>query len=368
MNKQPFFPENYQHAQHRIHEWLQSLRVHRPDTTLHEIPLYPEETLTFAWLSDHSPKARRALVLSAGLHGIEGYAGIAMIDIFIHEFLPYLPTDIALYIVPVINPWGLQHLRRVNAQNVDLNRNFLDSNAFRQNLNPEYTSLASLLHPEHPVSRLDRYLFYARILTALRTHGPKGLRDIFPRGQSVYPKGLHYTGKELQPEAQALLNLFNKIFERHSFIVCLDMHTGYGAKGELMIIVSGHDPRPVETLRERIGYPLLTKTATENFYPIYGDLATYLITQTITRGGPELYSFALEVGTFGNTPLPQLRSMRALILENQLYWYGATSKQVANWVRKEFLALFYPQDPSWRQRLVEQTRQAYQALLQNLLA
>ncbi len=368
MDFSPFFPETFEEARERAGTWFQQVKAVWPEAQWRSKPLYPEEGLTFDWIEAVPSAARRALVLSAGLHGVEGYAGTAMLDLFIREFLSRLdPKTTALYLVPVINPWGMKHRRRTNPENVDLNRNVLDEEAFYRDLNPDYMTLAPVLHPERPVGWGDRFLFYARILRYLQREGMTGLRNIFPQGQSVFPKGMYYTGKARQPEIQALLELLTPLMERYERVVYLDMHTGYGAKGRLTLVFPGPDPRSPEELRERTQYPRVTKVAASDFYPIHGDLNTYLAKRARELGHPGLYAMALEVGTLGDTTLPQLRSMRALILENQLYWYGATSERVARWVRREFLALFYPDDDLWRRRTVAQTREAYEGIVTGLL-
>jgi predicted deacylase len=69
---------------------------------------------------------RKALVLSSGLHGMEGFAGSATQLTFIKSHLAQSPSaDRRIVLLHVINPFGMANLRRVNGSNVDLNRNFL---------------------------------------------------------------------------------------------------------------------------------------------------------------------------------------------------------------------------------------------------
>jgi hypothetical protein len=37
-----------------------------------------------------------------------------------------LPDDVAVLMIHLINPWGTAWIRRVNEDNIDLNRNYLD--------------------------------------------------------------------------------------------------------------------------------------------------------------------------------------------------------------------------------------------------
>ena len=79
-------------------------------------------SIDIAWFGAPSPK--RAVIHSSGLHGVEGFAGsaiqLALMDYGIHP-----SPDSAVVFVHVLNPYGMAWLRRVNENNVDLNRNFL---------------------------------------------------------------------------------------------------------------------------------------------------------------------------------------------------------------------------------------------------
>ena len=52
-----------------------------------------------------------------------------------------------------LNPYGFAHLRRVNEQNIDLNRNFLLPGERFEGADPTYASLDGLLNPTSPPQR-----------------------------------------------------------------------------------------------------------------------------------------------------------------------------------------------------------------------
>src|SRR5438874_5154353 len=83
--------------------------------------------IDIAWFGDKVP--RRAVLHSSGLHGVEGFAGSA-IQIQALRELPRVPDDTALFLVHILNPYGMCWLRRANENNVDLNRNSLGDEGY----------------------------------------------------------------------------------------------------------------------------------------------------------------------------------------------------------------------------------------------
>lgn len=71
--------------------------------------------------------ASKLMVMISGTHGVEGQFGSACQAAWLEENAPWrLPEDTAILAIHLINPWGTAWSRRVNEDNVDLNRNFID--------------------------------------------------------------------------------------------------------------------------------------------------------------------------------------------------------------------------------------------------
>src|SRR5262249_30810012 len=83
--------------------------------------------IDIGWVGSASP--RRVLLHSSGLHGVEGFAGSAVQLQFIKR-MPRVSADAAFIIVHILNPYGMAWLRRVNENNVDLNRNFVTDGSY----------------------------------------------------------------------------------------------------------------------------------------------------------------------------------------------------------------------------------------------
>ena len=70
--------------------------------------------------------ATSVVVIVSATHGVEGYAGSALQTRWMSERLDHLPPGVAMVMVHALNPYGMSWVRRVNEDNVDLNRNFVD--------------------------------------------------------------------------------------------------------------------------------------------------------------------------------------------------------------------------------------------------
>src|SRR5258707_1844987 len=76
-------------------------------------------------------EASGILLLTSATHGIEGYCGSGVQIALLHdeEFIRAAnDARVTVAFVHAVNPYGFSHGRRVNEDNVDLNRNFRDFN------------------------------------------------------------------------------------------------------------------------------------------------------------------------------------------------------------------------------------------------
>ena len=69
--------------------------------------------------------AQKALLLICGTHGVEGYFGSGVMTGLLRSGVT-APPDARLVMVHALNPFGFAWNRRVNEDNVDLNRSFVD--------------------------------------------------------------------------------------------------------------------------------------------------------------------------------------------------------------------------------------------------
>ena len=66
-------------------------------------------------------------VIISGTRGVEGFCGSGcQVGFLVERVYEGLPKSVGVVLVHALNPYGFAWLRRVNEENVDLNRNFRD--------------------------------------------------------------------------------------------------------------------------------------------------------------------------------------------------------------------------------------------------
>ena len=140
------------------------------------------------------PDTTKALLLISGTHGVEGYCGSgAQVGLLRQSSFDDLPSDMSVIMIHALNPYGFSHDRRVNEDNIDLNRNFID---FAQSGRPEgdYSKIHEHILPadwDGPA----REAANLGLLDYIQQHGMDAFQAAISSGQYRYPDGLFYGGK-----------------------------------------------------------------------------------------------------------------------------------------------------------------------------
>lgn len=325
-------------------------------------------TIDIITAKPNSKKNDKLLIITAGVHGIEAYLGNAMLHIFIEEYLDKLnPEDTGIAFVHSVNPWGMKNYRRVNENNIDLNRNFIwDWKKHDKHINKNYQHIKVTLNPTKPCSDIvSNYLeFVLGILKSIIKIGVKKFHHASKLGQYEYPKNLFYGGSSYEKSTQIMMKLYKELITDYKQIVSIDLHTGYGPVYQMSIINSPYEKQNVEQMKKDFSYPLIHKATEEDFYKIEGDLLNYLYKLIETKfKHKDLYAVGFEFGTKGENILNALSSLKILIDENRLFHYGCKSDKRETQIKESFLGLFYPDSPKWRDKAVQDFKQGIEGIL-----
>ncbi len=301
-------------------------------------------------------QGRRLVVFTSAVHGVEGYAGSAVQCALLSGPLARLAPDCGVVLAHAVNPWGMAHFRRTNAANVDLNRNFAPpGDPLYATDNPGYRLLAAALAPNEPcrggIGPDAR--FFNDLLGAALLKGYATLKQAILIGQYGAPEGLFYGGTEPEAEARIFSRVFEPLCARYDEILLIDLHTGYGNRGGVMLLF------PQGPVARGAG------STADQGYAVTGDLVGYC-RRVLERANPNaaFAGLVLEIGTTSVSPLAQLRDLRTMVRENQLRLHGARDTALEREVKARFRELFFPADPAWRRTALATALARTEELLQ----
>jgi len=310
--------------------------------------------------NENSTKGRspfgNTLVISSGLHGVEGFFGSAVQLGLMEQWAENAGAMAGLNVVLIhaLNPFGFAWLRRCNEDNVDLNRNFLLAGEEFAGSGAGYAELNGLLNPPRAPSRWD--LFLPRALwTILRQGGIHPLRQAVAGGQYDYPQGLFYGGKGPAQTQRILAEHLPRWIGDSKQVMHLDLHTGLGRWGQYKLLL---DQSLSEGLRRRLDGAFGTKSwerggSRGSAYRARGAIGNWCA--QVLKGADYLYACA-EFGTYGN-----IKVCAGLRAENQAHFWGQPEDAASRKAKEELKEVFCPTSEEWRRmvlaggfRLVEQ--------------
>jgi hypothetical protein len=303
--------------------------------------------IDFARVGDD--RARSVVVVSSGLHGVEGYFGAAVQMALLRDenAMGNLPPGVALVLIHALNPWGFAWIRRTNEGNVDLNRNFLLPGQPYEGSPAHYVAFDPLLNPKHPPCRFDS--FRLRATLAILRHGMPELKQAIAGGQYAFPRGLFYGGQAPSTTYRMLDQFLPRFIGGAERVLHLDFHTGLGRWATYQLLVDvGLEPRLFEWSRAHFGSKVVQCDPRKSIaYQARGDLATWCRARF-----PEC-TYDLLCAEFGT--YPALRVIAALRAENQAHFWAEADQPILRWAKQQLLEAFIPASPLWRAKTVAQS-------------
>lgn len=336
------FSPNYITARQKFREIVISSGFRHEAYSIEQTDLNGEALTIDVGLSNTS-KASRTIVVSSGLHGVEGFLGSAIQLALLRDikFIKSIPDNTNLVLIHALNPYGFSSLRRWNEDNVDLNRNFLLPGECYQASPKDYSTLDPFLNPPVPPSRLEPFLFKA--IQVILHHGMKKLKNTLPVGQYDFPKGLFFGGKTLSQTQKILSANLPAWIGSASQVTHIDFHTGLGKWGTYKLLFDGESTsasfsRLVQTFGKA---PIEAFDSGDTAYQIRGGLGLWC--QALL---PQCrYDFlTAEFGTY-----PIIQVLKVLRAENQSYWWAKPEKQY-EWTKRQLVEMFAPSSQKWREK------------------
>ena len=314
-------------------------------------------------------KSTNLIVLTTGVHGMEGYIGSVMLDVFFEEIYPTLDTaDTGVLIVANVNPYGMKYLRRYNENNVDLNRNFIrDWESFDLSSNKEYPKVEGFLQPEGEIKNAfwHEVGFYLKLAKEAIFTGADTISDALLTGQYEYAEGVYYGGTGDEASTVYLKGVFADCLDgEYENIIHVDIHSGYGPRYNMVIFNSVQDPTTEAEAKAELGYDYIIATDSEEFYETFGDTTDYFYRLAKSKNtDKELYSTCFEFGTIGDGFFDSILSLKYTVDENRLHRFGASNAISEEMVMENYKELFYPTEKEWREKTVADFKDAMLGVL-----
>lgn len=305
-----------------------------------------------------APGADRALVLVCGTHGVEGFAGSAIQLDRLKRLLALAESGTSVVLVHALNPHGFAYLRRVNEDNIDLNRNFVEHGA------PPDDSGYELVHAAlvpRDWQGPAREATDAALAALVEQHGLRFVQAAITGGQWHHPDGLFYGGQAPAWSNTTWRRIVADLLPGHRHVAYIDLHTGLGERGGgEPIFRGGRDPGALERARSWYGDSLTSsEDGTSSSTPITGNtasvLADVLVDSLVT-------AITLEVGT-----QPGLFVLSALRADNWLGLHGDPDSELAGEVTRQMLEAFCPPDDKWQAAVLAQGEAFVERAIEGLL-
>ena len=320
------------------------------------------------YLPSHGEKTN-LVVLTTGVHGMEGYIGSVMLDVFFEEVYPALDREnTGVLVVANVNPYGMKYYRRYNENNVDLNRNFiLDWESFDLASNQEYPKVDTFLGPTGKIGNAlwHEVGFYLNLARTAITDGADTISDALLTGQYEYPQGVYYGGTGDEASTAYLKDVFSQCLDSdYENIVHLDIHSGYGPRYNMVIFNSVFETMTEAETQQAFGYDYIIAHDSESFYATTGDTTDFfyrLAQQKQTE--TELFSTCFEFGTIGDAFFDTILSLKYTVDENRNHWYPTDNATAAQVVHENYMELYYPPETAWREKTVADFKEATMGVL-----
>jgi hypothetical protein len=305
------------------------------------------EELAFDVGYSPSGDRERVLVISSGIHGVEGFFGSAVQVALLEQWASATPPPTRCVFLHGLNPFGFAWLRRFDENNVDPNRNFLLPGERFEGAPEGYARLDAFLNPRRPPSWWESFTLKALWLIA--RYGMPALRQAVAGGQYSYPRGLFFGGVCPSRMQQLLGENLPRWLGGSKCVVHLDFHTGLGRQGACKLLIDYPlNDRQRGWLTDWFGADSFEACDSSGIaYDARGGFGRWCV----SRGLAPDYLFACaEFGTYA--PVQVLAGLRA---ENQAQHWGTPSAAPTVRAKERLKELFSPASGAWRSQVIERS-------------
>jgi Protein of unknown function (DUF2817) len=346
-----YFSASYSEARAKFLEAVKDAGLAH-EVFVHPAAKGPDGGGLFVDVARHGADNPSTVILTcSGTHGVEGFAGSAgQTSVIREKLLATLPADVAVVHVHGINPYGFAHVRRVNEDNIDLNRNFIDFTAPRPAEDPLTEAVRPLLLPEVYVGP-GRLEHEAKVDAFIAQHGLRSYQRAITRGQYRFADSLYYGGMAPSWSNQIWREIVRRHCAHKPVVLHVDVHSGLGPYGYGELIYS--DPRT--TLGFKRAQALWGDSVTCS---ADGSSTSVQLSGDIEQGVKDVVGFDNCVSVtleFGTVPIREV--LESLIADNWLHIKGQMGTPLAAQIKRQLRYCFYGEEPVWQSMVVGRIQQ-----------
>ncbi|WP_431803943.1 M14 family metallopeptidase [Halobacillus andaensis] len=368
MQAELYFSSTYEESRNAFRKLLDAVRKKWPAAELTTKKIGQEEDLTIDTIYSEALHSNEQVVFfTTGEHGIEGYAGAAVTQMFAEHYLDHLdPSTTGICLIHALNPWGMKHMRRVTENNIDLNRNyFYNPSSVPSDINENFAENSKLFLPNGALKDIkkEKAELYHQLSRGMADQSYQAIKKAKGMGQYEFKRGVYYGGSQEEESTLYLKEVQRRLLSTFSRVIHMDWHSALGPTNEITLVVSEHEPLNEQELKEEYSLTNIQKFTPQK---VKGDSTNHFYKlQKEEFPNTYLFSALFEFGTFGTDREAELREFTTIILENQLYWEGAEDEEDRKWVLSELYNMFYPQEKEWKSAVIKEAQLAIEKVLTN---
>jgi hypothetical protein len=366
-----YYKTSYVESRHTFREYANEIHNTYPESKTFSItvPSKIDRDLTVDMLYiPCSTDKDKIMIISSGVHGVEGFVGSAVQNMFIDTFLnKELLSKTGLLMIHSVNPYGYKYQRRVSENNVDLNRNSTNDPVLYSTVNEGYPKVYDFINPKGKVNTrsLGNKMFKIRAVFKILKASMPVLRQAVLQGQYQFPEGLYYGGNGFEPQIKDLAPVIDSICEPYKTVFTLDLHTGYGETGKLHLFPNPVDEKTRKNMENIFAGYQIDWGDSDDFYTVTGDFVDFT---GKLNNDKNFIPMTFEYGTMDSqTTGGSLKSIHIMILENQGNHYGYKKERDSLKVKHDILEMYFPSDNEWRIKIIKDTREILKVILPRFL-
>ena len=365
-----FFQETYEESREQFRKLAVSLKKQFNNVEISRLMVPSEVGSDLSIDTIYFPaqnETKKILIMSSGVHGIEGFTGSAVQRYFMMKVLKFETLrNMGVLLIHSINPYGFKQERRVSENNVDMNRNFDVNKTLFSRKNEGYGKIIQYLNPQKKVKvgYFRNGFFFIKSIYYILRYKMESLRQSTLQGQYEFKEGIFYGGDDFERQKGWLERLILGKTRDYEYVLVIDLHTGYGERGKLHLLPGAVQDTERKALLERMfkDFTIDWPSTKNEFIIVRGSFRDYV--GNLIADDKKYIGTVFEFGTLdSHKTVGSIRSLHNIILENQGFHHGYKNDKKEKIVKKRFREMFFPSSEIWRSQIMKQVSEILPILI-----